>query len=68
MAYVPSQFSLIHMNPLLVKYVPTWFPGAGFHRLAAGWRKDLFNMADIAHNFTKDQMASTFFPFFHTKG
>ncbi|KAF8527225.1 cytochrome P450 [Gautieria morchelliformis] len=40
-----------------LKYVPTWFPGAGFHRLAAKWREDLFAVADIAHNFTKDQVA-----------
>ena len=31
---------LVDFLPIL-KYVPSWFPGAGFQRKAAYWRKDL---------------------------
>lgn len=40
----------------IVKYIPSWFPGAGFRRVAAAWRKDLFHTADAVHAYTKDAM------------
>jgi hypothetical protein len=63
--FIPWCTSLWYVHQKLikdipVKYVPTWFPGAGFRRLAARWRKDLFAVADIAHNFTKDQVERYF--------
>lgn len=39
-----------------MKYVPSWFPGAGFKRLAAAWKKDLENTADIPYEFVQERM------------
>lgn len=42
----------------IVKYVPSWFPGAGFKRKAQAWKKNLENTADIPFDFVKRQMES----------
>jgi hypothetical protein len=42
----------------IVKYVPSWFPGAGFKRKAQAWKKNLENTADIPYDFVKRQMES----------
>ncbi|KIJ28354.1 hypothetical protein M422DRAFT_189820, partial [Sphaerobolus stellatus SS14] len=41
-----------------VKYVPTWFPGTKFQRIAAEWRQDTEKMRDIPFDWTKKQIAS----------
>ncbi|RPD66667.1 cytochrome P450 [Lentinus tigrinus ALCF2SS1-7] len=39
-------------------HIPSWFPGAGFKKTAAAWRKTLDLMCDQPHNFVKQQMAA----------
>jgi cytochrome P450 len=36
-----------------VKYVPSWFPGAGFKRTAASWRETLTEMSEMPHRMVK---------------
>lgn len=38
-----------------VKYVPSWFPGAGFKRKAQAW-KNLENVANQPYEFVRKQM------------
>ncbi|KAF9649833.1 cytochrome P450 [Thelephora ganbajun] len=52
----PGAF-LVDMVPLL-QYVPDWFPGAGWKAKAKRFAKLLTDMADIPHQFVKDQMAA----------
>ncbi|KJA23927.1 hypothetical protein HYPSUDRAFT_39442 [Hypholoma sublateritium FD-334 SS-4] len=47
---------LVNLVPAL-KYIPTWFPGAGFQKTAAEWSKTLVQMAEGPHQFVKQQMA-----------
>lgn len=42
----------------LVKYLPSWFPGAGFKRTAQAWKKNLQNVADKPYLFVKQRMDS----------
>jgi hypothetical protein len=42
----------------IVKYIPTWFPGAGFKRIAQSWREQLVGIADRPYAFVKAQMES----------
>ncbi len=46
---------LVDVLPLL-RFVPSWFPGAGFKKKVAPWTKTLDEMADIPHDFVKHQM------------
>jgi hypothetical protein len=39
-----------------VKYVPSWFPGAGFKRTAKLWREHLAGIADRPYEFVKQQI------------
>lgn len=41
-----------------VKYIPSWFPGAGFKRVAQSWREQLIGIADRPYAFVKAQMES----------
>ncbi|KAF8980248.1 cytochrome P450 [Cyathus striatus] len=50
-AVIPGTF-LVDTFPLL-KYVPAWFPGAGFKRKAREWRKAARGMVDIPFEDTK---------------
>lgn len=36
-----------------MKYVPSWFPGAGFKRLAREWKANLETVADKPYAFVK---------------
>ncbi|KAF5333831.1 hypothetical protein D9758_017428 [Tetrapyrgos nigripes] len=47
---------LVDQLPFL-KYVPEWFPGAGFKRQAKEWCKDASAMPILAFDFVKDAMA-----------
>ncbi|GJJ06166.1 hypothetical protein Clacol_000355 [Clathrus columnatus] len=55
-AQAPGAF-LVDLIPLL-KYVPPWFPGAGFRRKAMEWKLHLQEMMDTPFEFTKSQMNS----------
>ena len=39
-----------------LRYLPSWFPGAGFKRQAEKWRKVTLAMARVPFAFVKDQM------------
>lgn len=39
-----------------MKYVPSWFPGAGFKRLAREWRANLETVADKPYDFVKRRL------------
>ncbi|KAF9484052.1 cytochrome P450 [Pholiota conissans] len=47
---------LVNLVPVL-KYIPSWFPGAGFKKTAAEWAVSLAKMANDPHQFVKEQMA-----------
>ncbi|KAJ7092872.1 cytochrome P450 [Mycena belliarum] len=52
----PTGF-VVNMIPPL-RHIPSWFPGAGFKRIASSWRKTLNKMADEPYGFAKEQMAA----------
>ncbi|KAJ7460150.1 cytochrome P450 [Mycena latifolia] len=64
-AALPGRFLVASLRansfPLL-KYVPSWFPGAGFKRQAKEWRKTVHAMRDLAFAETKRQMESGIAP------
>lgn len=41
-----------------VRYVPEWFPGTGWKAKAKRFADTLTEMADVPHQFVKDQMVS----------
>lgn len=43
-----------------VRFVPSWFPGAGFQKTAKAWRKTLEEMVDKPHEYVKQQVVCTF--------
>jgi len=47
---------LVDSLPLL-KYVPSWFPGAGFKRKANEWKKSVQASAIVPYEYVKDQMS-----------
>ncbi|KAJ7189263.1 cytochrome P450 [Mycena filopes] len=53
---IPGKF-LVDTFPLL-KYVPDWFPGAGFKRQAKAWRKIAEDFRDVPFDEVKHQVAS----------
>ncbi|KAJ7453392.1 cytochrome P450 [Mycena latifolia] len=59
-AAMPGRF-LVNFFPSL-KYVPSWFPGAGFKRQAKEWSKTVFANRDLAFAETKRQMGSGIAP------
>ncbi|KAJ6598178.1 cytochrome P450 [Mycena vulgaris] len=56
LASIPETY-LVNTFPIL-KYVPTWLPGAGFKRQAHEWRKLARAMVDMPFAETKQQMES----------
>ncbi|KAL4075734.1 cytochrome P450 [Scleroderma citrinum] len=52
---------MVDVIPAL-SYVPEWFPGAGFKRLAREWNATLQEMVDQPYKFVKDQMATGIAP------
>ncbi|KDQ64909.1 hypothetical protein JAAARDRAFT_28565 [Jaapia argillacea MUCL 33604] len=61
----PGAF-LVDVLPFL-RYVPTWFPGAGFRRIALGMRETLKKMGDVPLHIVKKQLESgTAIPSFTT--
>ncbi|SJK99774.1 related to cytochrome P450 CYP2 subfamily [Armillaria ostoyae] len=49
----PGQF-LVDIIPIL-RYVPEWFPGAGFQLKAKQWAQDLRNMVNVPYEMVKRQ-------------
>lgn len=39
-----------------VRYVPEWFPGAGFKKVARTMREDLERLYDVPFDFVKSEM------------
>ena len=58
-AGVPGTF-LVDLIPIL-KYVPSWFPGAGFQKKAARWRKANQIMAEKPFCHVKEELVQTLF-------
>ncbi|KAJ7137669.1 cytochrome P450 [Mycena epipterygia] len=52
---VPGAF-LVDLIPIL-KYVPSWMPGAGFRRKAKAWASHLNEMIDKPFKLVEDQLA-----------
>jgi len=50
----PGAF-LVDRFPFL-KYLPSWFPGAGFQRIAKSMRGDLERLYDVPFNFVVNEM------------
>jgi hypothetical protein len=55
-AGVPGAF-LVDLLPVL-KYVPSWFPGAGFKRKAARWRASFHEMLERPYRRVKGELVS----------
>ena len=58
-AGIPGAF-WVDLFPIL-KYVPSWFPGAGFKRKAACWREAINAMADNPFRHVQEQMVQVHF-------
>jgi hypothetical protein len=59
----PGQFP-VDVLPFL-RYIPEWFPGGGFHKIAREWRQSLFDLTDKSYEFVLDQMVRA--PSFHLR-
>lgn len=55
-AFVPGKF-LVETFPVL-RFIPSWFPGGGFKRIAAGWKKLTVNMRDMPFEEIMAKMVS----------
>ena len=53
-AGIPGAF-LVDLIPIL-KYVPSWFPGAGFQKKAARWREGINTMAEKPFRHVQEQL------------
>ncbi|KAF8812810.1 cytochrome P450 [Phlegmacium glaucopus] len=56
LASAPGSFLVDFIPPL--RYLPAWFPGAGFKRTAVLWGETLTNMVEAPYQFVKQQMES----------
>ena len=59
-AGVPGAF-WVDFFPIL-KYVPSWFPGAGFQKIAARARVMATSMAEEPFRYVKEQLVGHHFP------
>ena len=55
-AMVPGRFAVDHM-PIL-KYVPAWFPGAGFHKTFEKWRTESSSFKDFVFDSRNTALVS----------
>jgi hypothetical protein len=62
-AAVPGAF-WVDLVPIL-KYVPSWFPGAGFQKKAARWRELANAMAEKPFRYVKEQVVRLSFSSAH---
>ena len=53
-AAIPGAF-WVDLFPIL-KYVPSWFPGAGFRKKAAHWRKIGAYMTEKPFHYVQEQL------------
>ena len=54
-AFIPGKY-LVESLPIL-RYIPTWFPGAGFKRQAAVWREAATRQLHVPYaDFVKRQV------------
>lgn len=53
-ATAPGAF-LVDALPIL-RYIPSWFPGAHFQKLAAEWRKNLTHMVETPFELVRKQV------------
>jgi hypothetical protein len=58
-AGIPGTF-WVDLFPIL-KYVPSWFPGAGFQKKAARWRKTINTMAEKPFHHMQEQLVRIYF-------
>ena len=58
-AGIPGSF-LVDLFPIL-KYVPSWFPGAGFQKKAAYWKKVINTMAEKPFRHVQEQLVQVHF-------
>jgi hypothetical protein len=57
------RLSLFLHEPLTcspVKYVPAWFPGAGFKTLATEWRKKMMEMCEVPYQMVRENIVRSF--------
>ncbi|BCR98117.1 cytochrome P450 [Aspergillus luchuensis] len=54
MAMLPATWAVDFFPPL--KYLPTWFPGTEFMKIAQHYRKNVTAFSDIPYAFVKEQM------------
>jgi hypothetical protein len=59
-----SAFELINFKFYSVKRLPEWFPGAGFKRNAAIWKKKMEEFVDKPYEFVLDEMVCFPLPLF----
>ena len=57
-ASIPGAF-WVDFFPIL-KYVPSWFPGAGFQKKAAHWSQVNASMIQRPFDYVKDQLVGEF--------
>ena len=50
----------VDLFPFL-KYVPSWFPGAGFQKKAAHWRKVNAALAEKPFRYVEDQLVGEYY-------
>ena len=50
----------------IVRYIPEWFPGAGFKSAARKWKEEVQEMVDQPHRWVKEQMVCYFGPIRNT--
>ena len=58
-AGIPGSFWVDMFPPL--KYVPSWFPGAGFQKKAARWREAINIMAEKPFRHVQEQLVQVYF-------
>ena len=58
-ATVPGAF-LVDFLPIL-KYTPSWFPGAGFQKKTAHWRTLITAMIEKPFRYVKEQLVGDHF-------
>ena len=61
-AGIPGKF-LVDFIPVL-KYVPDWFPGAGFKQKASRWKKVNAEVAQKPFRFVTEQAVTTLWLFY----
>ena len=56
---IPGTF-WVDLIPIL-KYVPSWFPGAGFQRRAARWKEAVNTMVEKPFRYVQEELVQVYF-------